>query len=316
MKKLIYLFVLFAITLEISVQTIRKPWSELTSTEKAAFVNAIKDLSVSDVDNLADEHDHLFSDGIHDADEFLPWHRIFIDFFEGLVQAEDPNVTLPYWDWWEITSWTSTSTSLFNDTSSGTMGLFGYTIIETGSPWSYTRNFGSSWTPGSVNLSVTSVTSFSDAIEANPHNPGHTFVGGTMNSGPSPGDPVFYLHHCMVDKVWADWFRQNPSSTGSGLNTSMRTFNGYPGFPGTIDATDYVDPRELKLWYAYNNILLLDKYTASATEVYHYTTGQIQSEDFTVPSSANVEFRTNGQNIILKSGFKVNSGGVFKAHTN
>lgn len=21
----------------------------------------------------------------------------------------------------------------------------------------------------------------------------------------SPNDPVFFLHHCFVDKIWADW---------------------------------------------------------------------------------------------------------------
>ncbi len=312
MKNLLLLIVLTISVACVSAQTIRKPWSELDSLEKAAYVTAIKHLSSSDVANLANEHDRLFFDGIHDADEFLPWHRIFIGFFEDLVQAEDPNVTLPYWDWWEYSSWTSSTTSLFNDASSGTMGLFGYTIIETGSPWSYTRSFQSSWTPGSVNLNETSVTAFSNDIEADPHNPGHTFVGGfgaTMSSRTSPGDPVFYLHHCMVDKVWADWFRAHPTSTGSGLNTSMRTFDGYPGFPGTtIDATDYVNPRDLKLWYAYNNLLLLDNYTASGTEVYYYSTGSIEVDDFTIPSTADVEFRTEGQTITIEKDFEVVAG--------
>ncbi|MBX9589076.1 MAG: tyrosinase family protein [Hyphomonadaceae bacterium] len=30
-------------------------------------------------------------------------------------------------------------------------------------------------------------------------------VGGTMLIASSPNDPVFFLHHCFVDKLWADW---------------------------------------------------------------------------------------------------------------
>jgi tyrosinase len=312
MKKILFITVFAFLTAGVSAQTIRKPWSELTNDEKSDYVTAIKAIDTSDVVNLAHQHDSLFNEGIHDAVEFLPWHRIFIGFFEDLVQAEDPTVTLPYWDWWEYATWTSSTTSLFNDASSGTMGLFGYTIIEIGSPWSYTRSFQSSWTPGSVDLNETSVTEFSDDIEANPHNPGHTFVGGfgeTMSSRASPGDPVFYLHHCMVDKVWTDWFREHPSSTGSGLNTSMRTFDGYPGFPNTtVDATDWVNPRTRKLWYAYDNLLLLDNYIASGTEVYYYSTGSIEVDDFTIPSTVDVEFRTEGNTITIEKDFEVAAG--------
>ncbi len=37
------------------------------------------------------------------------------------------------------------------------------------------------------------------------HNKVHVWVGGSMLPMTSPNDPVFFLHHCFVDKVWADW---------------------------------------------------------------------------------------------------------------
>jgi tyrosinase len=37
------------------------------------------------------------------------------------------------------------------------------------------------------------------------HNRVHVWVGGSMLPMTSPNDPVFFLHHCYVDKVWADW---------------------------------------------------------------------------------------------------------------
>lgn len=37
------------------------------------------------------------------------------------------------------------------------------------------------------------------------HNTGHNFIGGHMSRGFSPNDPVFWLHHANVDRLWATW---------------------------------------------------------------------------------------------------------------
>lgn len=37
------------------------------------------------------------------------------------------------------------------------------------------------------------------------HNRVHLWVGGNMAPITSPDDPIFFLHHCYVDKLWADW---------------------------------------------------------------------------------------------------------------
>ncbi len=37
------------------------------------------------------------------------------------------------------------------------------------------------------------------------HNMIHVWVGGNMNSGASPADPIFYWHHAFIDEVWLDW---------------------------------------------------------------------------------------------------------------
>jgi tyrosinase len=41
------------------------------------------------------------------------------------------------------------------------------------------------------------------------HNRVHRWVGGTMLGGASPNDPVFWLHHAFVDRVWSRWQRAN-----------------------------------------------------------------------------------------------------------
>jgi tyrosinase len=46
------------------------------------------------------------------------------------------------------------------------------------------------------------------------HNLVHVWVGGhagTMLPSTSPNDPVFFLHHCNIDRLWAVWQQMNPS---------------------------------------------------------------------------------------------------------
>ncbi len=46
------------------------------------------------------------------------------------------------------------------------------------------------------------------------HNRVHVFVGGDMSPSTSPNDPVFFLNHCNVDRVWEAW--QQPPPKGHG----------------------------------------------------------------------------------------------------
>lgn len=43
------------------------------------------------------------------------------------------------------------------------------------------------------------------------HNIVHGWVGGDMLPGTSPNDPVFFLHHCNVDRIWAQWQAKYPN---------------------------------------------------------------------------------------------------------
>ncbi|EAU87191.2 hypothetical protein CC1G_10470 [Coprinopsis cinerea okayama7 len=43
------------------------------------------------------------------------------------------------------------------------------------------------------------------------HWAGHAIVGGTMSAaGSSPGDPLFYLNHANLDRIWAKWQNADP----------------------------------------------------------------------------------------------------------
>ncbi|HLO86090.1 MAG TPA: tyrosinase family protein [Nostocaceae cyanobacterium] len=68
------------------------------------------------------------------------------------------------------------------------------------------------------------------------HNRVHGWVGGDMSIVlTSPNDPLFYLHHCNVDRLWALWQNYNPSQgykptsggpAGHNLNDLMYPWDG------------------------------------------------------------------------------------------
>jgi tyrosinase len=41
------------------------------------------------------------------------------------------------------------------------------------------------------------------------HNRVHVWVGGDMSPASSPNDPVFFLNHCNVDRIWEAWLQRN-----------------------------------------------------------------------------------------------------------
>ena len=44
------------------------------------------------------------------------------------------------------------------------------------------------------------------------HNRVHNWMQGSMGPGTSPNDPIFFLHHAYVDKLWADWEAVHPNA--------------------------------------------------------------------------------------------------------
>jgi tyrosinase len=86
-------------------------------------------------------------------------------------------------------------------------------------------------------------------MEGNPHGLAHTSFGGVISSpSTAPRDPLFFLLHCNVDRLWAKWQRQNgrfdPATTasydsnppsgnliGHNLPDTMWPWNGVTGSP-------------------------------------------------------------------------------------
>ncbi|BCW72442.1 tyrosinase family protein [Arthrobacter sp. NicSoilB8] len=61
------------------------------------------------------------------------------------------------------------------------------------------------------------------------HNRVHVWVGGNMLLMTSPEDPVFFLHHCFIDKVWADWQELQQTANPDGAPHYAPLRDGPPG---------------------------------------------------------------------------------------
>lgn len=80
--------------------------------------------------------------------------------------------------------------------------------------------------------------------DPNLHNNVHVWVGGSMLPGTSPNDPVFFLHHCNVDRLWWQWQGRFPDDgyvptaggpPGHNLNDRMTPFDPADTPAGVLD---------------------------------------------------------------------------------
>jgi len=51
-------------------------------------------------------------------------------------------------------------------------------------------------------------------------------AGGTMIYDTSPNDPVFWLHHANIDRLWAEWERTHPTAPYDPQQGAANGFNG------------------------------------------------------------------------------------------
>jgi hypothetical protein len=63
---------------------------------------------------------------------------------------------------------------------------------------------------------------FRTSLESIIHNFVHISVGGQMSTASSPLDPIFWLHHAVIDKIWADWQKLNPTKKPTNLSEHLQ----------------------------------------------------------------------------------------------
>lgn len=65
--------------------------------------------------------------------------------------------------------------------------------------------------------------SFRNRLESggSAHNSGHRWIGGHMATRLSPNDPIFWLHHAQVDRLWALWQKNIGTGESGYPNTNL-----------------------------------------------------------------------------------------------
>jgi tyrosinase len=169
---------------------------------------------------------------------FFSWHRMFTYYFERILRAAtgDPDFALPYWNYTDLDAQrvipeayrlpADPSNALYNATRSG---VYNGGVALPAADVSYSSGFDqvdfASTSAGVASFGGRAVTQAmhfpspspgSGEIERSPHNNVHNDIGGDMAGGESPLDPVFWLHHANIDRLWNRWIalgngRANPT---------------------------------------------------------------------------------------------------------
>ncbi|KAI1097179.1 Di-copper centre-containing protein [Jackrogersella minutella] len=250
---------------ECTVRSKRMPWTNLTSEEKLDYLNADVCLmssppksGIAGAKNRWDELQYIHivqTDYVHGVGAFLPFHRYFMAVHEHLLRAEC-NYTgpLPYWDEPADIGNISGSPLFDVETGFGGNGTGTGGCVANGPFANFTLRFKDDLSideyclsrylnnralsqagKEAVDLCIAKET-YVDAwncLEGRPHGAGHGAVMGTMiNPFTSPGDPIFYLHHGYLDKLWWDWQSLNLTTrlTEIGGNNTARGPGFIPGF--------------------------------------------------------------------------------------
>ena len=181
----------------------RKDHRALTGDEQSRFLNAFTQINtIGALGPLVDIHANAIHQ-MHGNPRFLPWHRIYLIKMEQLLMTIDPTVCIPYWKSSEEQAFPS--------------WLVGFTPTVTllGGPHTVNRNIGAFATlPNAAAVAAAmangTFNAFAAALEGI-HNSGHVWVGGSMQSiTTAPADPVFWMHHAEIDRIWAVWQAANP----------------------------------------------------------------------------------------------------------
>ncbi len=148
---------------------------------------------------------------------FGPWHRAYLHFFEEICReiTGDEGFALPYWDWDNLPSVPS---YFFQDVFNTRRVIVPGQLL----------NIGRVDYSGSGFLSAFGNVNIAGEIESSPHNAVHADVGGAMeNTITAAEDPIFWLHHAMVDRQIASWESRNRLPLAQFPQLSNIVFQGH-----------------------------------------------------------------------------------------
>lgn len=207
------------------ITKVRKNAASATQTERDAYIAALRKIATDpafswvggvsywrtqqEIHRFGPSYRHGFSTPTAwvPSVAFLPWHREFINRYEGLLQEEDPTVKLLYWQWTQ-----NPTQAPLNYTTQMNLGSFGpgsppaavpiggliipdlnagYPLWNSSGPITPTRRLQGTGTPlaepdatviGRIAYDATAAnTAFSGGLESFSHNNSHVYIASLPN---------------------------------------------------------------------------------------------------------------------------------------
>jgi tyrosinase len=224
----------------------------------------------------------------HQSWFFLPWHRGYITAFEATVAAAvdalggPKDWALPYWDYSESLHKNpkarhmppaflnpimpdGTNNFMWSRRAKNKSGDFGIDSAAVSLHALTTQDF-TSTTAGAVGFGGPD-TGFSHSgtdnggLESIPHNRIHVLIGGASGFMADPDtaalDPIFWLHHCNIDRLWEVWRNQGPKffdpTSQKWLSTLSFPMHDGAGTPFDFTCQDMLDTTKVLHGYQYDH---------------------------------------------------------------
>ncbi|WCM27514.1 tyrosinase family protein [Sphingomonas sp. QA11] len=176
----------------------------------------------------------------HGTVQFLTWHRMYLYYFEKVLQAAsgDANLRLPYWDYESNAQMPAAyRDQTYVNANGQTVPNPLYIPNRQAQLNAGTSNLAPSVVSTANAMQQTSYNPFNSALESTPHGAVHCAVGvancptGYMGAVPAAGnDPIFYTHHTNIDRLYECWLKVNqaarlPNNQGQ-LNATFNFIDG------------------------------------------------------------------------------------------
>jgi tyrosinase len=201
---------------------------------------------------------------------FLPWHRAYMVTLENIVRdlAGKPDFALPYWDWTAQRQLPppfaagSPRTNPLNHPRPGFEpdevlpdDMVGTQVIARILDSPDFEAFGSARPQGQTGTSPQwqRRPGARTELEFNPHDGVHGSLGGNMANVPTASrDPIFFLHHANVDRIWAMWNARGNANSPEPMWRNFafnRNFINPDGSPWNVTVNGLQSPAALGYRY-------------------------------------------------------------------
>ncbi|KAK2025705.1 Di-copper centre-containing protein [Colletotrichum zoysiae] len=272
----------------------RREWRSLSKQEKKDYLDAfqcfidspsVMGLNGSLYNDFSWVH-NLVAHSTHTKAPFLTWHRRFIFVYEKYLQKScGYKGAIPFWDW--TLDWDDITNSPIFDSKLGFGGdgdpkapehqnahcvtdlpfknLRPQWYGSAYDPHCLSRSFNEDWLAHYMNpealekvMAATNYEEFYLALEMGPHDIIPLGIRGDFTAFTAPNDPIFYLHHAQLDRVWWLWQMRDKNNRvhdyggeGDRGNVSLTDTLPLAGLDKDLTVADIMDTEGGEMCYRY-----------------------------------------------------------------